>query len=434
MSTETIALHAVGERIRRLRVENGLSQEDVAAPAFTAAYLSHVEHGKRRPSQRALSHIADRLGVTVEQLLSGRDPNEDLRIEIEIQSAIADMHQGHPQRARRRLEAARVEAERAGHERALLRADEGLGLALYRLGQVDAALYVFESADARCSHLAPEERTTVRVGWARCLFQNGDIADALHLLEGHLRDLESADPPDPTSLLQTYAALIPPYCESGLTARAQEMTTRGWKLAPQVGDPEGRGCLYVNRAGLLLNQGDKREAMASLALAEDQFRQLGWHSETVTIGLMRALVLIETDKPGQAETLLQDLLSQHGDAVSGTDRAQALAHLARSLRLQGKHEDARQVAAQALTDMPPGLPAVAAEIEREAGLAAVAEGNEDEAVHRWRKALRLFQEVGHKEDVAKTARLIGDLLIKTGEVNEAAAAYRQGLDAMGELR
>jgi transcriptional regulator with XRE-family HTH domain len=139
MATGVEELVELGRRVRRLREAQGLSQEDVSRPAFSAAYLSHIENGKRRASHETLSHIAGRLGVTVGQLLTGRDPDDDLRLEIDIQRAISSIHLGEAATARARLERARREAVDASNERALLRADEGLGLALYRLGEHDRA-------------------------------------------------------------------------------------------------------------------------------------------------------------------------------------------------------------------------------------------------------------------------------------------------------
>ena len=430
----TVNLTALGKRIRKLRIERGLSQEEVATPAFTAAYMSHVEHGKRRPSHEALSHIAERLGVSPEQLLSGRDPHEDLRLEIEIQGALADIHRGDAAQARDRLKEARDRASKAKNRRAMIRAEEGLGLASYKMGDIDTALGIYRRASESAGDIAPEERTPVIVGWARCLFQNGDTPEALHLLEGLLQELSAVDPPDPTSLLQVYAALIPPYCESGLIDKAMKVATEGWKLAPRVGDPEGMACLYVNRAGLLLTQGETREAMASLALAEDQFRQLGWHSDIVKVGIMRALVLIESEEYPVAERLLTDVLSENADAVSLANRAEGMTHLSRALRLQGRATEALDLVLNAIKEAGSGLPASTAYASREAGLCVLDLGDVDLALRYWRKALKLFQNLGNKEDIAKTARLIGDQLLKLGNEKEAAAAYREGLEAMGELR
>src|SRR6187549_743484 len=90
----TLETGGLGERIKRLRLERGLSQSELVWPNYTAAYLSHLEHGKRSPSDEVLTYIAERLDITVDYLVTGRDPNLDLRLQIEVDKAIAEMHSG----------------------------------------------------------------------------------------------------------------------------------------------------------------------------------------------------------------------------------------------------------------------------------------------------------------------------------------------------
>src|SRR5437764_10895697 len=61
----------VGERIRRLRLERGLSTRELGAPGASYAYLSRIEKGKRTPSPAALRIIARRLGVSAAYLETG---------------------------------------------------------------------------------------------------------------------------------------------------------------------------------------------------------------------------------------------------------------------------------------------------------------------------------------------------------------------------
>jgi transcriptional regulator with XRE-family HTH domain len=61
----------IGQRLRRLRRERGLSQRDLASPGISYAYISRIEADKRVPSVKALRKIAGMLGVTVEHLEIG---------------------------------------------------------------------------------------------------------------------------------------------------------------------------------------------------------------------------------------------------------------------------------------------------------------------------------------------------------------------------
>jgi len=63
---------SIGQRLRRLRTERELSQRDLSSPGVSYAYISRIEAGARTPSVKALRLLAQKLGVTVEQLETGR--------------------------------------------------------------------------------------------------------------------------------------------------------------------------------------------------------------------------------------------------------------------------------------------------------------------------------------------------------------------------
>jgi len=66
----------IGERIRQLRKENGLSLDELARKTgFAKSYLSQIENLKREPSISVLSQVAFVLEVDVLFLLSGEMQN-----------------------------------------------------------------------------------------------------------------------------------------------------------------------------------------------------------------------------------------------------------------------------------------------------------------------------------------------------------------------
>ena len=61
----------IGLRIKRYRMDRGLSQDELAeAIAVTSGYLSKLETGKKYPSLDILISIANTLEVTADDLLS----------------------------------------------------------------------------------------------------------------------------------------------------------------------------------------------------------------------------------------------------------------------------------------------------------------------------------------------------------------------------
>lgn len=74
------ASETVGERLRRTRIERGLSQREMAARAtifegkdLSYAYISRVEGGTRQPSVRVLRALAHVLDVTAHWLEFGHE-------------------------------------------------------------------------------------------------------------------------------------------------------------------------------------------------------------------------------------------------------------------------------------------------------------------------------------------------------------------------
>lgn len=416
----------LGRRIRQLRVSAGLSQEDLAEPEYTAAYISHLEHGKRQASDRALAHIASRLGLTLEQLVSGRDPNDDLRLELDIQQAIARIHAGDVAEGRSILDRCKTEAQESGHREALLRALQGLGLARLRLGDLEAAAAAYTEAGDMAAESGADALTSALVGQARCFFQKGEVRDAVHMLESHLIDLRSSSAASPASLLEVYAALIPAYFELGLVDRAKDAVVRASRLASEVEDPELLACLYINRAGFSLSQGDRREALASLALAEDIFRGLSWYAEQVKVALAKAMVHVDAGDLQKAEALLSETLGDE-DKLSAPDRARLLTQLATVRRAQGRPEEALTLARRAQRVAGSSVAIEAAEASREAALCALELGDSATGIKNLRRAVKLFRSAGHRQESANTAVLLGDHLRDSGDAAAAMVAYREGL-------
>ncbi|HYL08586.1 MAG TPA: helix-turn-helix domain-containing protein [Candidatus Udaeobacter sp.] len=99
MSEETL-----GQRIRRIRQQRGLSLASVGRDDFTRAFLNQVELGKARPSVRVLRVIADRLGTEVDYLLEGKQGGVDR--ELSLEKARVLLLRGQPQKALITLEPA----------------------------------------------------------------------------------------------------------------------------------------------------------------------------------------------------------------------------------------------------------------------------------------------------------------------------------------
>ena len=124
--TETL-----GERLRRLRKERGLSQQAISGPGLTTAHISRIEAGLRRPSVRAIRALAKKLDVTPEYLETGRQlgPRGDLELRIadaELELRIGTQTEETAKNPRRRISETRA----LGDPLITIRAVAALGVAL----------------------------------------------------------------------------------------------------------------------------------------------------------------------------------------------------------------------------------------------------------------------------------------------------------------
>jgi transcriptional regulator with XRE-family HTH domain len=90
-------IETLGDRIRRVRHERGMSLAKVCGGDFSRAFLNQVELGRSQPSTRVLRVIAGRLGTEVDYLLEGTQAR--LEREIALEKGRVLLARGGPRRA-----------------------------------------------------------------------------------------------------------------------------------------------------------------------------------------------------------------------------------------------------------------------------------------------------------------------------------------------
>src|SRR5437016_548118 len=125
----------VGGRLKRLRVARGFSQRDLSSPGVSYAYISRIEAGARTPSVKALRKLAQKLGVSVEYLETGRDIREVDARELKLADAELQLRlESDTSSAEKKLEEVLADASASGDRVSAARAAIGLGLAAAQRG------------------------------------------------------------------------------------------------------------------------------------------------------------------------------------------------------------------------------------------------------------------------------------------------------------
>src|SRR6476619_33072 len=74
----------IGKRLKRLRLDRGLSQRELAAPGVSYAYISRIEAGTRQPSVKALRRLAVKLNVSADFLERGSELDPEAERELRL--------------------------------------------------------------------------------------------------------------------------------------------------------------------------------------------------------------------------------------------------------------------------------------------------------------------------------------------------------------
>lgn len=81
----------IGQRVKEIRLQSKVTQAVLAEWIdMSDTYISHIETAKKRASLKTLVKIADALGVTLNQLLSGNQENDSGQYRTELVQLIED--------------------------------------------------------------------------------------------------------------------------------------------------------------------------------------------------------------------------------------------------------------------------------------------------------------------------------------------------------
>lgn len=419
----------LGTRMRRLRLARGLTQKELAEPRYSYAYVSTIEAGRRTPSREAIEHFAMKLGITPDELLTGRPADLEPQLQLRLMDARVASSSGRSEDADRAFEAVAKDAKCYGLAQMQARAEEGLGLQDERRARPEAAVTHYERAEELLSESLPTTWVDAVAGKARCFESLGDVRYSIFLLESLLDRLEREKLHDPDALSRLHASLVFAYLDAGIPRKAAESGAELIALAPRVADPLRVAQMHMNVARLFLMEGKIDDAQASLRRAEEHYRQLDLKIELAGAHLALGYVASREGDLPAARAELEQAVAVFEETTRGPDLAGALNELARVERLEGATVRAAELLERSISLTESNDTPVQAWAHRELGFTLM-DGDTDAAEKHLRIAIELYERSEQSFETAITYRALGDLLQGRGGGDSACDAYRTGIMAL----
>ncbi|HEY8029657.1 MAG TPA: helix-turn-helix domain-containing protein [Gaiellaceae bacterium] len=412
----------IGQRLKRLRLERGLSQRELAAPGVSYAYISRIEAGTRQPSVKALRKLAEKLGVTADYLETGSELDPDAARELRLSDLELAVRLGEKNGVEDGLREVLGTALAAADGAIVFRARVALAAVLEEAEDVTGAIAFLEAAVAD-EPFEPGDRVDVYAQLGRAYASVGKPSQAVELFERCLSESDG----NPAAEARYAAMLSYALTDIGEIGRAEEVVRTVLARMGDTEDPYMRVRLYWSLARLASAEGratvalrNIRKAIALLETTEDAVNLARAH-------VLAATILLARDEAGHANTHLDVAERLFGGAPASGDLAEVKILRSRVAALKTDAPGAISFAREALAiESQPA--------DRGHALAALAdalalEGETGPADAAYREAVDILESEGRWRPAANACRAWGNLLRAGGREAEAMDA----LDRAAEL-
>jgi len=420
-------LVAIGARIRELRLARGLRQAEVAGDDISVAYVSRIEAGQRRADSRVLAVIAERLGTTPEQLLTGRDPDDDNRLVLALRYAEMALRTGEVAEAERQLRDLASEPLRGRWREEA----QALLAATYEAqGRLAEAADLYEELGGAADGAG---WLRARIGLCRCYREAGDLARAIDIGERAQAQLVERGLDALDEALQLTLTVGAAYFERGDVFHATRLCQQAVAAAEERGTPAARGSAYWNASVIAYNTGDHREAVR---LAEKALALFGECDDARNLSRLRLQLgtsLLAEEPPAveaAEEQLSRARLGLVAAGAGQVDLARCDADLGYARLLSGDIEGAERLAAQSLAEATEAPLALAHAHALHARI-AVARGDGDAARASYRAAVGALTGANADREAAQLWYQLGAELDDVGDGTGARDAYRRAAASLG---
>ena len=421
-----------GERIKARRLAAGLTQVQLAGDEISAAYVSRIEDGQRRPGPKLIEKLAERLGTSPDDLLLGVSREDRMELRVQLDFGELAMASGSADRA---LAAAETVLDRAATigDRELERSARLLrATAREAVGDVRRAIEDLEVLAA-----APRAETSwlkCLIALCRCYRDAGDLNKAIAVGADAAGEIARLGLQGMTEAIQLTVTVAYAHRIRGDLDLAMDACDAAIKAAETYDSPLARASAYWNASAVESDRGSHvlahdlaSKALALFELSDDSRNEARLRTDLAALKLQ----LDPPDALGALKAVDQAAAAMTAAPNTAHDRAGNHLVRGRALFILGRH-DAALVEVEALEQNAPDLAPLrraAAHVLR--GEIALAAQRTDAGRAEFLEAIQVLSSIGADRGAAQLWMDLGALLSQVGEHIAASDAFRRGAACVG---
>ncbi|MGI9557452.1 MAG: helix-turn-helix domain-containing protein [Solirubrobacterales bacterium] len=426
---------SLGERVRKLRMAQGLTQRDLAADRFSKEYVSQIERGKTRPTWQTVLWLAKRLETDPAFLQSGVSSEARERARACVARAEAAIA--------RRDYAGTIEALDALPDLANVTPDIELREALARswalmyLGSVREAVMILTRAWALVEErsFTDIDRAEVMYRLGCCRYKLSSVVTAISLFGTALELTERS--PLPCQRLQAHILEWRSRCYRRQRdwEAAREDVDRALELARELGDGETMAHVLFQASLVAERNSDWQLARSYAEQAKGLYEEIDDRGNVGRLLNNLGGLSFLLGEPEQATELLKDAFGVALEVGSDPDAAQAISSLAQ-VHLRTGHVELAETQARQALDLLGDRVDFQDEIgnaQLVLGRSLLEQGRLDEAGDVFAQAEETMGALGSTSHEAAVWVAQGDLATRQGSEAEAAGLYRRAAEALQDF-
>ncbi|WP_182886472.1 helix-turn-helix domain-containing protein [Microbispora sp. H10885] len=423
----------VGQRIKAIRRQRGLSQAQLAHPELSDSYVSLIESGKRTPTPAVLELLAQKLDCSLTYLVNGVTAEQMEDLEVGLSFARMALENGEVAEARRRYAELLADGNLLGLASLRVEARYGYALASEACGEVAEAISMLEElGGSETEAMTQERKIAVALALCRCHRERGDFSAAVQVGEHALETMARSGWSD--ALIELGATLLSVYLARGDMLRAGHFAAELIAAAEALGTPRASVASCWNAAYVAEQAGRAEEAIALIERALAIQSETGEPRNLARLRQAHANLVLRLrpeDLEKSRDLLLRAQREMEAAATSTFDRAQGALARAWAAIVLHQPEQAMEYAQSAI-DLVRGA---SGSLETQGALllsqARLLLHQDDEAAAELDSVSHRLETTPATRKAAEDWMTIAELRRRIGDDRQSVAAYQRALACAG---